>query len=158
MRVVGISDMCVSRDPSDTLITYSLGSCVGLSLYDPEATTGGLIHCLLPLSKMDVEKAKARPQMFVDTGIVVLIEALLRLGAQKRNLVARVAGGSKLLDTKSTFDIGDRNFAVLRKILWKNDILITAKDVGGSIARTMTLEIETGITRIKSQGQNSILQ
>ena len=157
MRVVGISDMCVSRDPSDTLITYSLGSCVGLSLYDPEATTGGLIHCLLPLSKMDVEKAKARPQMFVDTGIVVLIEALMRLGAQKRNLVARV-GGSKLLDTKSTFDIGDRNFAVLRKILWKNDILITAKDVGGSIARTMTLEIETGITRIKSQGQNSILQ
>ena len=158
MRVVGISDMCVSSDPSDTLITYSLGSCVGLSLYDPEVTAGGLIHCLLPLSKMDSEKAKVRPQMFVDTGIVVLIEALLRLGAQKRNLVARVAGGSKLLDVKSTFDVGDRNFAVLRKILWKNDILITAKDVGGTIARTMTLEIETGITRIKSQGQNSILQ
>ena len=158
MRVVGISDMCVSSDPSDTLITYSLGSCVGLSLYEPEVTAGGLIHCLLPLSKMDSEKAKVRPQMFVDTGIVVRIEALLRLGAQKRNLVARVAGGSKLLDVKSTFDVGDRNFAVLRKILWKNDILITAKDVGGSIARTMTLEIETGITRIKSQGQNSILQ
>ena len=104
MRVVGISEMGVSSDRSEVLITYSLGSCVGLTLYDPSRAIGGIVHCLLPLSKMDPEKAKMRPEMFVDTGILTLIDTLLGLGAIKRNLIARVAGGSRLLDDKKTFN------------------------------------------------------
>jgi len=149
---VGISDMKLSRNPSDVLITYSLGSCVGLSLYDPVARVGGLIHCMLPLSKIDAERAKTVPCMFTDTGVPLLIQEILNMGAQKSRLVAKLAGAAKLLDDSNTFRIGDRNVVVLRKVLWKNNILISAEETGGSIARTMLLYIDSGRTTIKSKG------
>ncbi len=149
---VGISDMKVSNNPSDILITYSLGSCVGLTLHDPVAQVGGLIHCMLPLSKIDKERAKKAPCMFTDTGVPLLIQELLNMGAQKSRLVAKLAGAAKLLDDSNTFRIGDRNKVVLRKVLWKNDILISAEDTGGSVARTMLLYMDTGRTVIKSKG------
>ena len=157
-HVVGISEKCVTNDPADVLVTYSLGSCVGLSLYDPSAQVGGLIHCMLPLSRIDKAKAESRPEMFVDTGVIVLIQAVLNLGATKRKLVACVAGASKLLDEKGTFNIGERNYTMLRKVLWKNNILIQAEDVGGSIARTVFLHMATGKTSIKSQGKEWVLE
>ena len=151
-HVIGISDMKVSHRDEDTLVTYSLGSCVGLSLYDPKACVGGLIHCMLPLSKIDPTKAKNNPHMFTDTGIPALLQAVFDLGAERKRLVAKVAGAARLLDTKGLFKIGERNHTVLRKILWKNNVLIDAEDTGGTKARTMTLYMETGMTTIKSGG------
>ena len=150
---VGISEMYVSNNPDDLLVTYSLGSCVGLSVYDPKVRVGGLIHCMLPLSKIDPAKAAAKPQMFVDKGLPALLQAVYDLGATRRNLIAKVAGAAKLLDERGAFRIGERNYTVLRKLLWKNDILIAAEDVGGSIARTMYLHMDTGCTTIKVAGQ-----
>lgn len=150
---VGISEMAISSEPEETLITYSLGSCVGLTLYDPVARVGGLIHSMLPLSKIDPEKAGRMPCMFVDTGVPALLTELYARGAQRRNLVAKVAGGSQILDAQGVFNIGERNYTVLRKLLWKNDILIAGEDVGGSVPRTMSLHVETGKTVLKMSGR-----
>jgi chemotaxis protein CheD len=144
--------MKVTNQRSDVIVTYSLGSCVGVTLYDPEACVGAMIHCMLPLSKVDHAKAEVRPFMFVDTGVPRLLQAVFDLGAQRKRLICKVAGGASLLDEKKLFRIGERNYTVLRKILWKNDILIDAEDIGGQKARTMYLYMATGQTTIKSKG------
>ncbi len=150
---VGISDCKISSDPADVIVTYSLGSCIGLVLYDPEARVGGMVHCMLPLSKIDPNKARLKPAMFMDTGVPFLLEGLLRKGAQKKRLIAKAAGAARLLDDQNTFRIGERNHTVLRKLLWKNNILIAAEDVGGSIARTMYLHMGDGRVCIRSGGK-----
>lgn len=145
--------MKVSSEKEDMLITYSLGSCIGLSLHDPKALIGGLIHCLLPLSGTAPDKAKDNPFMFTDTGVAALIDTLLRAGARKNRLIAKVAGGSNIMDENGMFKIGERNYTVVRKVLWKNDILIAAEDVGGKVSRTMALHIADGRTTIQSNKQ-----
>ena len=152
-HVVGISDMKVTAGPGDSIITHSLGSCIGLALYDPEIRAGGLIHCMLPLSKIAPALAGGRPLMFIDTGVPLLIDALLDMGAEKRRLVATVAGAAQMLDRNNHFNIGERNQVILRKILWKNQIPIAAEDTGGTMARTMNLEIATGITTLRTGGR-----
>lgn len=150
---VGISEMKTSSQADDVLITYSLGSCVGLSLYDPRARVGGLVHCMLPLSKLDPDKARANPEMFTDTGVAALLQAIFDLGAERKRTIAKVAGAASVLDEKGLFKIGERNYTVLRKVLWKNNILIAAEAVGGTIARTMSLYMATGRTTIRSGGR-----
>src|SRR3990172_8226025 len=150
--VVGISEMRVSREAGEVIITYSLGSCVGVSLFDPGAQVGGLVHCMLPLSRMDPEKAKRHPCMFTDVGIPALIQAVLDLGGSRKRLVAKVAVGASPLNDGGMFKIGERNYTVLRKVLWKNEILIAAEDVGGTSARTMSLRMADGRTFIRSSG------
>jgi len=157
IHTVDISDMKVTNKRDDVLVTYSLGSCVGVTLYDPSACVGGMIHCMLPLSKIDRAKAAEKPCMFVDTGIPLLLQTVFDLGAQRKHLICRVAGAASLLDEKKPFKIGERNYTVLRKILWKNDILIDAEDVGGQMVRTVYLYMDTGRTMIKSKGKETEL-
>jgi chemotaxis protein CheD len=151
-HVIGIAEMQVSNRREDVLVTYSLGSCIGLTLYDPQAGVGGMIHCMLPLSKMDEGKARANPTMFTDTGVLTLLQSVFNMGAERKNLVAKVAGGAMLLDEKGLFRIGERNQAVLRKVLWKNNILIASEEVGGTIPRTLTLYMADGRTTVKTHG------
>lgn len=148
---IGISDMKMSNSTDDILVTYSLGSCVGVTLYDPVAHIGGMVHCMLPLSKTDLVKAKNKPAMFTDTGVATLIQTALDMGAQKQRLIIKVAGAAQLMDENGTFRIGERNLTVLRKVLWKNNIIIAAEDVGGTIARTVFLHMDTGRTVVRSQ-------
>ncbi len=150
---VDISDMKIARKPEDVIVTYSLGSCVGLTLYDPIAGLGGMIHCMLPLSKIDPEKARIKPYMFVDTGVAAMLGELYALGAQRQNLIAKVAGAGSPLGREETFRIGQRNYTILRKFLWKNNILIEKEDVGGSKARTLYLYMADGKTTVKSEGK-----
>ena len=153
VHVVGISEMRISARPQDVIVTYSLGSCVGLSIYDPVAKVGGMIHCMLPLSTMDVEKAQENPWMFVDTGVTGFLQELFRRGVTRRNLVAKVAGAAEIFDRSQVFRIGVRNHTVLRKVLWKNDILLAAEDIGGTTTRTLSLYMTTGQTTIRSGGE-----
>ncbi len=148
--VLGISEIQVSKKPDDVLITYSLGSCIGIAAYDPEAKIGGMIHYMLPLSKISPDKAAKKPGMFADTGVPLLLKKLFTLGASKDRLILKVAGGSHLMDQNKVFNIGERNYLVLRKILWKNNLLIKSEDVGGNLSRTLRLELETGLTTVKS--------
>jgi chemotaxis protein CheD len=148
--VVGISDYQTSNKPDDVIITYSLGSCIGLTVYDPVAKIGGMIHYMLPLSKISPDKAELKPAMFADTGVPLLLKKLFAMGASKSRLIVKAAGGSQLMDQNKIFNIGERNFLVLRKILWKNNILMKNSDVGGMISRTVRFEIETGRVTVKS--------
>ncbi len=148
---VDIADFAVTDNPSVTLITHSLGSCIGVAIWDPEVQVGGMIHYMLPDSTLSPEKAKARPAMFADTGVPALFRAAFQLGASKKRMIVKVAGGSSLLDDNGTFNIGKRNYIMLRKLLWKNSILIASEDVGGSVSRTLKLDVATGRVTIKNR-------
>ncbi len=153
IHIISVSEMKVSDARDDILVTHSLGSCVGLTLHDPVEGIGGMIHCMLPLSKIDPLKARANPCMFTDTGVSSLLQEMFNMGARRKRLIAKVAGCAQLLDEKKLFKIGERNYTVLRKILWKNDIMVAAENIGGTIPRTIYLHIETGKTILKVRGR-----
>ena len=151
--MVGIAEMAVSDQVDQILVTYSLGSCLGVSLYDPEAKVGGLIHCMLPSAKLDMEKAKHRPHMFTDTGVVALIQAVMDVGADPGRLVVKIAGAGSPMDKAGRFKIGERNVTILRKVLWKNNLLLSGEDIGGTQPRTMSLYMGNGRTTVRKSGQ-----
>ena len=139
-------------EKEDLLITHALGSCLGLMVYDPIENIGGLLHAMLPLSKINREKAQANPYMFVDTGVPTLFKTLYEMGAIKSRLVVKAAGCGNPMGRNEMFKIGDRNFTVLKKLLWKNNILLEAEDVGGTKSRTVNFDLSSGITIISSGG------
>jgi len=145
--------MKVSDDPGVTLVTHSLGSCIGLAVYDPVAKVGGMLHYMLPESELDTKKAKTRPFMFADTGIPVLFKACYKLGASKGRMIVKVAGGAQVMDASGVFNIGKRNYAALRKIFWRNKVIIDGEDIGGTVNRTMRLSVATGELSLKVSGQ-----
>ncbi len=150
--VVGMADMQVTNDPESTLITYALGSCLGITLYDPVARVGGLLHFMLPNSDVNPEKAQKNPWMFANTGVPLFFKEAYRFGGDKKRIQIKVAGGSQLLDDSGYFNIGKRNYMALRKIFWVNGILISAEDIGGSVNRTVRLEISSGKVWVKTSG------
>ncbi len=156
-HTVGVSDMKVARQRDDEIITYSLGSCIGLSLFDPDKGVGGLVHCLLPMSKANPQKALDNPCMFTDTGVLRLLKKLQALGTDSKNLVAKIAGGASPLRGAQMFNIGERNVMVLRAILQKNRIAIRGEDVGGTKPRTMKLRLSSGVTTVKFNGIETTL-
>lgn len=159
--VVGIADVKVSANPEETLITYALGSCLGVTIYDPVAKVGGLLHAMLPSGKANPERAQENPARFVDSGLPVLFKSAYALGAQKERIVVRVAGGAHMASAggrEDGFQIGKRNFVELKRMLWKNGVLLEDQDVGGSISRTISMSIETGDVWVKSGGEDYLLR
>jgi chemotaxis protein CheD len=154
---VDISDLRVSANPDDLIVTYALGSCIAVIVHDPKRKVGGMIHYMLPLSEIAPEKAKDKPAMFADTGIPELFRTMYGLGCDKKDLVVKVAGGGALYDDKGLFSIGKRNYTVLRKMFWKVGVIIAAEDVGGAKSRTARLWIGDGRCTIASQGEEVAL-
>lgn len=152
-HTVDIADLAVSNDPNFTLVTYSLGSCIGVTIWDPQTRVGGMLHYMLPDASINPEKAKTIPAMFGETGIPLLFRSAYALGAVKTRLVVKVAGGAQLLGDSQLFDIGKRNYLLLRKLLWKNGVLIDKEDVGGSVSRTIRLDIGTGRFTMRRGGE-----
>ncbi len=150
---VDISDLQVSTDPDSTIITYALGSCIAVLVYDPVRVAGGMIHYMLPLSETAPDKAKVKPAMFADTGIPLLFQSMYAMGCDKKNLVVKVTGGGALYDDKGLFSIGKRNYTVLRKMFWKAGVIIKSEDVGGAKSRTARLYIGSGRCTVTSQGE-----
>lgn len=150
--IVGIADMKVSNESDATIITYSLGSCIGVSIYDPAAGVGGLLHFMLPDSTIDPQKAQKNPWMFADSGIPLFFREAYQLGAEKKRMVVKVVGGSQILDDSQFFNIGKRNYMALRKIFWANNVLIRAEQVGGNVNRTLSLELSSGKVWVKTSG------
>ena len=145
--------MAVSANQTDEIITHALGSCVGLAVYDPEVHVGGVLHYMLPTSAVDRGKAASNPCMFADTGVELLLYELSRLGAaEKARLIAKVAGGAQIMDERGVFNVGRRNHVALRQIFSRAGILIDAEDVGGTKARTMRMEMASGMVWISSNG------
>jgi len=152
--VVGVGDMKISNDPGAVLVTYSLGSCIGLVIYDPVAKVGGLLHYMLPESKIDGVKAQKNPYMFGDTGIPLLFKGTYKLGAKKNRLKIMVVGGAQILDQEGVFNIGKRNYTLLRKLFWKNSVMIDYENVGGQVNRTIKLKLKNGEAWLKMPGMD----
>lgn len=150
--VVGVGDMKVSNDPDAVLVTYALGSCIGVGIYDPVAKVGGVLHYMLPESEIDPVKANKNPFMFGNTGIPLLFKETYKYGASKNRLKVLVLGGAQILDQNGLFNIGKRNHTVLRKMFWKNNIIVDFEEVGGTVNRTVKLEIKTGEAIMKISG------
>ncbi len=149
---VGVSDMKVSNDPNSAIITYALGSCIGLVAYDPSLKLGGLLHFQLPESQGFEKQANENPYKFADTGIAALFDALFKAGATKNRLVIGVFGGASVMKDETIFQIGIRNARATKKILWQNALYIKHEDVGGSSNRTVSLDIGTGKIQVKKEG------
>lgn len=156
-QIVGISDMKVSRNPLDTLITFSLGSCIGVALWDPQVHVAGLLHYMLPDAKLDNERAKLSPYMFGSSGIPLLFRQVYSLGAVKSRLNIYVVGGSQLMDSAGIFNIGQRNYEILQCLFSKNGIRPTKIDVGGAVNRTISINAGTGRVTLKVSGKEEVV-
>ena len=147
---VGMADYKVGRAP-DTLISYGLGSCIGISLYDPQTKIGGLLHIMLPDSNQS--RANENRAKFADTGIPDMLEELIRMGAAKSRLVAKRAGGSQMFAFANASDImrvGLRNASASKEILKKLSIPIVGEDTGGNYGRTVQIDLSTGVYKVKT--------
>ena len=142
--VVGVADGLVSSESETTLVTYALGSCIALAICDPVNGVGGLVHFMLPESALDTAKAEKNPWMFADTGIPLLFQRAAECGADRRKLRIWAAGGSQLMDEAGVFNIGKRNYLATRKLLWKAGVMLSGEDVGGTISRTVRLDVAAG--------------
>jgi chemotaxis protein CheD len=151
---VGLADIKLSTNGCDSLITYALGSCLGITIYDPIARVGALLHIMLPDSSIDPAKAQQNPWMFVDTGFPKMIDDCVAAGARKERMILKVAGGACAHGNPDAdyFQIGKRNFVMLRKLLWQRGLLLKAYDVGGSHSRTMSLDLVNGEVQLKTGG------
>lgn len=147
---VGMADLKVGKNP-DVLISYGLGSCVGIALYDPQCKVGGLAHIMLP----DSMQARATDNVakFADTALPELLDQILRIGAVRSRVMAKIAGGSQMFSFAQTTDvmrIGDRNAEAVREVLKALSIRLIAEDVGGNYGRTVELSLETGVFLVKT--------
>jgi chemotaxis protein CheD len=156
--VVGIADCATSKDRDTSLVTYALGSCVGVAVFDPAASVGGLLHILLPESSLDAEKAARNPYMFADTGVVRLVDRCLQMGAAKSRMRVWLAGGSAVMDKAGVFNIGKRNQLAVRKALWKAGLLTLSEDLGGQGSRTVRLDLGTGTFWVRAAGADQELK
>ena len=148
--IINVSDCKVSKNLVDVLATYSLGSCIGVCLYDPMVHVGGMLHYQLPNSTMDPDRAKDKPFMFADSGMNIMVKKLVSMGAVKKRMQVKIAGGATMDTGPKGFDIGKRNYLTIRKILWKNGMFIDAEDVGGVSPRNMYMNIANGSVTIRS--------
>ncbi len=153
---VDIADLKVTKEPGAELVTYSLGSCIGIAIWDPQVLIGGMLHYMLADSTISPTKAELKPAMFADTGIPLLFKSAYELGAVKERLVVKVAGGSKLFETSDNMDIGKYNYIAMRKIFWGNGVLINSEHTGGAISRTMRLNVQTGFCSIENRKMGKV--
>ena len=149
---VGLGEIKLSNNPADVLVAYGLGSCVGISMYDPQARVGALLHAVLPQRLNDGD---ARNPKFVDSGVLRMLEQLEQMGAARHRLVVRMVGGATMLNipgAKQSLNIGERNVAAARLVLAEQRLRLSAEDVGGNTGRTVRLHVNTGRTTVRAIG------
>lgn len=149
--IVGIAEMQVAKYPN-ILTTLGLGSCVGVTLYDPQLQIGGLLHVLLPSNGGGLVENKAK---YADSGIPNLIDRLVSLGAKRNSLVAKIAGGANMFSAggnSNIFMIGQRNADMCKEILKEQRVRLISSDTGGNYGRTIEFETANGNLLIKTIG------
>lgn len=150
---VGMADLNICKSP-DGLTTLGLGSCVGVAVRDPVTKVGGLLHAMLPDST--VIKQNTCVEKFVDSGLEELVKRLVRAGANKNRLEAKLAGGAQMFAFQRNSDlvkVGERNAEAARKKLSAMHIKLLAEDTGLNYGRTVIYYPETGIYVIKAVGK-----
>ena len=152
--VIGISDQKTSRSP-DTLVTYALGSCVGIMMFDPKSKTGGLAHIMLPTSSMVANSASIDRMKFADTAVEDMLNSVIKKGARKKDIRAKIAGGAnmfKATGTNTFATIGARNIEAVRQELKRLGIPLVGEDVGNDYGRTVYFFLDSGKVEIQSLG------
>lgn len=147
---VGMADYKVGRNPA-SLISYGLGSCVGIALYDPLSKIGGLAHIMLPDSTQ--ARSAENPAKFADTCLPLMLDDMVKLGAAKNRLQAKIAGGAQMFSFANATDImrvGERNSETVRAVLKRLDLRLIAEDCGGNYGRTVELKLDSGTFRVKT--------
>ena len=154
-QIVGIADMKMGRG-SGTLVTYALGSCIGICLYDPLVKVGALIHIMLPLN---METGRTHPMKYADSGIRETLKKMESMGAAKMRITAKIAGGAKMFEiTGGTFgNIGQRNIESVRMVLKREGIKLLKEDVGGSTARTLLFDVSNGVGCVRCHGKPDLM-
>ena len=146
--------MKVSSQGGNEIVTFSLGSCVGVVAYDPVVKVAGLLHIMLPDSNLNLDRARKQPAVFADTGLPLLFKSAYQLGAKKGRMRIIVVGGSQVMDSAGHFNIGKRNYTAVRKIFWRNNVLVDTEDVGGNVNRTVGVLVDTGQVWMKVNGKD----
>ncbi len=149
---VGMAAMAVCSG-DDAVTTVGLGSCIGIALRDPVTAVGGLAHIMLPDSTEI--RNNANRLKFADTGIIDLVDAVVKAGGNKSRLVAKIAGGAQMFAFSSNSDIvriGERNAVACRKKLSELGISLQAEDTGETYGRTVVFYPKSGDFVIKSVG------
>ena len=154
--VVGIGEFIVTDQPGDVIVTHALGSCIAVCVWDPYHRVAGMLHFLLPESRINLQRAADRPATFADTGIPLLFQAAYRLGAEKARCRVRLVGGADVradaAPGTSSFKIGRRNLLAAKNVLWRNGVLIDTEEVGGRAVRTVHLWAADGRLQVTSGG------
>ena len=146
--VVGVADMVVSSDPDEVLVTYALGSCLGITLHDPGKCIGGLLHLMLPDSQLH-SRTTVRPAMFLDTGLPLLLKTMLEAGADESALRCKVFGGAQLLSADQFFRIGAQNVEACYKLTAALNLRVLVWEVSGRVNRTIRMSNRTGEVRVR---------
>jgi chemotaxis protein CheD len=149
---VGLGQFAVSRDPDAVIVAFGLGSCVGVTMYDPQRHIGGLLHAVLPEQHGNDGQADAR---YVITGIPILLDAILKAGAYRANLIVRMAGGATMLlppGSPSVFEIGRRNIEAAHETMSQMRFTLTSEETGGHGGRTLRLYVGSGRVTIRAMG------
>ena len=149
---VGMADYKVGKAP-DKLITLGLGSCIGITIYIRKMKIGAMAHIMLPKNN-DSEK---RSLKFADVAIEDMLNDLYKMGIKISDMEAKIAGGAKMFSFNSSDEkssIGYRNAISVKNILEERNIKIVSEDVGGTMGRTIELDMENGELKIKTIGQD----
>lgn len=138
------------------LITYALGSCIGLCFHDPRLKLGALLHIMLPLN---LETGRTHPLKYADTGIRETLKAMEAKGASRSRMTVKIAGGAKMFEVAGggLGNIGQRNIESVHAILKRENIRLLAENVGGTVARTLLFDVASGQGCIRSYGQKDII-
>lgn len=153
---VGIADMKVLQGEG-ILVTYALGSCIGLCFHDPRLRLGALLHIMLPLN---METGRTHPLKYADTGIKETLKALEAKGAMRSRMTVKIAGGAKMFEVSGgggLGNIGQRNIESVHAILKRENLRLSGEHTGGTVARTMLFDVVTGQACIRSYGQKDII-
>ncbi len=155
---VNIADMKIAKG-QETLVTYALGSCIGICLYDPIKKIGALGHIMLPISHTE-EDEKLKRNRFANTCVPDMVESLVKSGCNRRTIIAKIAGGAtmfKMVNSRNSSptnsglnNIGNQNILAVKDALKKFRINIVSEDIGADYARTVFFDTATGKVTIKS--------
>ena len=152
---VGIADMKICRAPG-ILVTYALGSCIGVCIYDPVLKLAGMIHIMLPNI---YENRRDNIFKYADTGIPETIRKMEAFGAIRNRLVCKIAGGAKMFemnDNSTIGNIGARNAESVKAVLAKERVRLVKADIGSNYARTLYFDASTGEATVKAYGRNEL--
>ncbi len=150
---IGIADLKTGKAPQK-LTTIGLGSCVGITIYDPTTKIGGMAHIMLPDST--AIKNNQNVAKFADTGVKELLDQLVAQGCKKNHCVAKIAGGAQMFKFSNTNDslrVGEKNIIAVKKILSELNIPLKASDVGETYGRTIEIDLSTGGLLVKTIGK-----